>query len=106
MLGQSQPTNLLKRWGDLSKRMGGICLGRTTGGRLRLPIVADCASVRRFRGPVGREPTQKDIPMIPLPCSHAMVSSALAARRRVTLVATGAAILIAASALAYAQAPA
>jgi peptidyl-prolyl cis-trans isomerase C len=44
--------------------------------------------------------------MIPLPCSHAMVSSALAARRRMTLVATGAAILIAASGLAYAQAPA
>jgi peptidyl-prolyl cis-trans isomerase C len=44
--------------------------------------------------------------MISLPCSHAVVSSALAARRRVTLVATGAAMLIAASGLAYAQAPA
>ncbi len=44
--------------------------------------------------------------MISLPCSHAMVSSALAARRRVTLVATGAAILIAASSFAWAQAPA
>jgi peptidyl-prolyl cis-trans isomerase C len=44
--------------------------------------------------------------MTSLPCSHAMVSSALAARRRVTLVATGAAILIAASGLAWAQAPA
>ena len=25
-----------------------------------MPIVADCASVRRFRGPVGRVPTQID----------------------------------------------
>jgi peptidyl-prolyl cis-trans isomerase C len=44
--------------------------------------------------------------MISQPCSHAMVRAAVATRRRLTLVATGAAILIAASGLAHAQAPA
>jgi len=48
----------------------------------------------------------KDAPMISQPCSHAMVPAAVATRRRLTLVATGAAILIAASGLAHAQAPA
>jgi peptidyl-prolyl cis-trans isomerase C len=44
--------------------------------------------------------------MISLPCSRAMVPAAVEPRRRLTLVATGAAILIAASGLAQAQAPA
>ena len=43
--------------------------------------------------------------MISLPCFRAMVPSAVASRRRLTLVATGAAILVAAS-FANAQAPA
>jgi peptidyl-prolyl cis-trans isomerase C len=45
-------------------------------------------------------------PMISQPCSRAMVPAAVATRCRLTLVATGAAILIAASGLAHAQAPA
>jgi peptidyl-prolyl cis-trans isomerase C len=44
--------------------------------------------------------------MISLPCSRAMVPAAVEPRRYLTLVATGAAILIAASGLARAQAPA
>ncbi len=44
--------------------------------------------------------------MISQPCSRAMVPAAVATRCRLTLVATGAAILIAASGLAHAQAPA
>jgi peptidyl-prolyl cis-trans isomerase C len=44
--------------------------------------------------------------MISLPRSLAMVPSALASRRRVTLAATGAAILVAVAGFAYAQAPA
>jgi peptidyl-prolyl cis-trans isomerase C len=44
--------------------------------------------------------------MISLPCSRAVVPAAVASRRRLTLVAAGAAILIAASGLAHAQAPA
>jgi peptidyl-prolyl cis-trans isomerase C len=44
--------------------------------------------------------------MISLPCSSAMVPSALAPRRRLALVAAGAVMLFAASGLAFAQAPA
>jgi peptidyl-prolyl cis-trans isomerase C len=44
--------------------------------------------------------------MISLPCSRAMVPSAVASRRRLILVATGAAMLVAAAGFANAQAPA
>jgi peptidyl-prolyl cis-trans isomerase C len=44
--------------------------------------------------------------MISQPCFRAMIPAAVATRRRLALVATGAAILIAASGLAHAQAPA